>query len=191
MNKWPSQLFALLTAVFSWIALPKKSQLFAFLLAVLTAIVFQTSCFSRYDGLLPSPTPWPCADLLWRDHEPTIEQTFFPYEGCICDPVEPEPILTWTDHLGYNSERSGKRRKKARMNSSRAFNILMNPQWATDPPTNESNKECDIEQIKMTDYPELCESYKFVSADDELISSSSTTTTKPEATDYQYVSKLM
>jgi len=38
-------------------------------------------------------------------------------------------------------------------------------------------------------YPELFESYKFGSADDELLSSS--TTTKPEAKDYQYVSKMM
>jgi hypothetical protein len=176
---------------FTWAALPKKSQLFALLSAVLTAIVFQTS-FSRSGRLLLSPTSWPpWVNLLWRDHEPT----FFPYEGSICDPVEPEPILTWTDHLGYNSERSGKRRKKARVNASRAFNTLMNPQWATDPPTNESNIDSDIEQIKMTDYPELCESYKFGSTDDELLSSSitstTTTTTKQEAKDYQYVSKLL
>ena len=68
-------------------------------------------------------------------------------KACIELPIPQPKILTWTDHEGINSPRSGKRHF-SHQRSVNLFNIFMNPQW----------KQTDIENIRISDYPELEES---------------------------------
>ena len=65
-------------------------------------------------------------------------------------PIVVPEMLTWTNHEGINTPRSGKRH----LNHQRAinsFNTFMNPQW----------KQKDIEKIIFSDYPELEESIHY------------------------------
>jgi len=93
-------------------------------------------------------------------------------------PIIEREILTWTNHEGINTPRSG-RRHFNHQRSINSFNAFMNPQW----------KQEDIERISLSDYPELQEYFQYKSS-----SSSSTSSVEDvgrhQCIDYVHVSNI-
>ena len=65
-------------------------------------------------------------------------------------PIVGPEMLTWTNHEGINTPRSGKRHYN-HQRAVNSFNTFMNPQW----------KQEDIEKIIISDYLELEESLHY------------------------------
>lgn len=93
-------------------------------------------------------------------------------------PITLPEMLTWTNHEGINTPRSG-RRHKSNCRAVNSYNAFMNPQW----------KQEDIEMIFLSDYPELEESYHFTaSSSSSSISSLVEDVEEHKSIDYLHVS---
>ena len=98
-------------------------------------------------------------------------------------PIIEREILTWTNHEGINTPRSG-RRHFNHQRSINSFNAFMNPQW----------KQEDIERISLSDYPELQESFQYTSSSSSISTSLSSSSVEDvgrhQSIDYVHVSNI-